>query len=159
MKNNRAKPTPSRRVLRELFDYDPATGILTSRQTATPVGSPTGSHEKVGVSVRGVRFLMHRIIWKWMTGREPDVVDHINGDGRDNRWANLRSTSSAKNSQNQKLYRNNTSGHVGVQRRARGWRAVIQSRTIGTFGSKQEAIAARQAAEKKQKFHPNHGRR
>lgn len=82
------------------------------------------------------------------------VVDHINGDPFDNRRVNLRICTNAQNSRNCKLSKNNTSGYVGVRKESSGkWSAHIhpdrRNICLGTFSTKEEAIKARQKAEKK----------
>jgi len=91
-------------------------------------------------------------------------VDHINGDVTDNRWENLRLIYGGENQRNMKRAHNNTSGITGVvwdQSRAL-WHARIRlnqkDRFLGRFKSKDEAIAARKAAERQFGFHVNHGR-
>lgn len=106
----------------------------------------------------------HRVIWKMMTGAEPDQIDHINGDRSDNRWGNLRDVTPAENRNNAARPRRNTSGQVGVfwDKTRRRWMASIQSGYrivyLGNFSSFDEAVAARKAAEPEHGFHPNNGR-
>jgi|JI9StandDraft_2_1071091.scaffolds.fasta_scaffold146515_2 hypothetical protein len=55
---------------------------------------------------------MHRVI---LGVHDPKIqVDHINGDGLDNRRCNLRSCTRSENMQNQQIHKNNTSGRKGV---------------------------------------------
>lgn len=75
-------------------------------------------------------------------------VDHINGDGLDNRRANLRLASLSENNRNQRLAARNTSGFKGVTWHARQqrWQAQIKSGGkcfyLGLFDNRQEAHAA-----------------
>ncbi len=67
--------------------------------------------------------LMHNFITGWT------YVDHVNGDGLDNRRNNLRQANHSLNMRNKRLYRNNTSGFKGVMRnRGKGkpWYAAIK---------------------------------
>lgn len=172
---------PSQRALRELLDYDPETGSLTWRErgghwfdTWASRDSWNAKHagkEAFGIVARGYRcgrllghpVKAHRVIWKWMTGEDPEVVDHINGQRSDNRWANLRSVSLTENARNCSRPRNNRSGRVGIAGRADGtWRAYIgtgkRQQMLGTFRTFEEAAAARARAERDLEYHSNHGR-
>jgi len=47
--------------------------------------------------IGGVYFFAHRVIWKMVTGEDPAIVDHINGQRDDNRFQNLNSGSQSEN--------------------------------------------------------------
>lgn len=69
--------------------------------------------------------LMHRLI---LDAPDHMDVDHINGNGLDNRRANLRLCNHAQNMCNRKIHKNNKSGFKGVHWHARLglWEAQIQ---------------------------------
>ena len=57
----------------------------------------------------------HRLAWYIANGVAPlDEIDHIDGDGMNNRIANLREASSSVNKRNSRLRSDNTSGIAGV---------------------------------------------
>ena len=68
------------------------------------------------------------------------------------------------NLRNQKLRSNNSSGVCGVcwDKVSNKWRAAIfvkyESKHLGLFEDKEDAIAARKQAEFAYGFHPNHGK-
>ena len=68
---------------------------------------------------------MHTLIMNTPRGRE---VDHINGNGLDNRQENLRIVNRGQNRMNCKKSKNNNSGYKGVGwfEKAKKWRAQIQ---------------------------------
>jgi hypothetical protein len=83
-----------------------------------------------------------------MLGNFPEaLVDHIDCDGLNNSWANLRSATKVTNSLNIKRPRKNLTGYTGVaalpsgrfsaQRRVRG-----QGGYLGTFATASEAHEA-----------------
>ncbi len=91
---------------------------------------------------RGQRPLsMHRVLMP-----EAERVDHINGDGTDNRRANLRAATHAQNMRNRKKHKNNTSGFKGVSPMRGKWRAQIRfegrKHHLGIFDSPEEAAEA-----------------
>lgn len=160
------KPTQKR--LQELFSYDPDTGVL-SRKIAWygfPVGTAVGtaSHGHLMVSVDGVRYLVHRVIWCWMTGTWPELtIDHINHVGMDNRWANLRQATYSQQIQNTRARKDNKSGHRGVfwDSSRKRWQAQIRGnglrQHLGYFQDFEEAKLAYQTAAKQLhgEFHAN----
>lgn len=86
--------------------------------------------------------LMHKLITGW------ELVDHVNGNGLDNRRANLRPATSAQNAMNRGLRSDNTSGYKGVtfHRASNGWRAAIWKggyrRLLGPFPTPEKAARA-----------------
>ena len=85
------------------------------------------------------------------------TIDHINGDGLDNRRANLRICTRAENCRNRRKQQKPTASiYKGVQRRKpAGWCAVIRAcglqRHLGNFRDEVEAAKAYDAAARK--FH------
>lgn len=155
---------------RELFFYSKITGKVTRRQPVRGVSidAKVGSIKESGaknskriylrVSVDGQLIYLHRLIWVWVTGEQPDEVDHKDGNGLNNKWENLKNVPHSANGKNQKIHTTNTSGTAGVcYRKDSGkWRAriMVDGRMIslGAFTDKAEAITARQAAEAQHGF-------
>lgn len=111
----------------------------------------------------GYKFKSHRVIYAMHHGKWPEGhVDHINGVRDDNRISNLRDVSRFQNAQNTTLYRNNTSGQMGVRMHRGLWISEIHVKgyhiKIGKFLKKADAIEARKKAETAFGFHENHGR-
>lgn len=72
---------------------------------------------------------MHRLIMQRMLGRElerREFVDHINGNGLDNRRENLRLATNSQNLANKGAPISNTSGIKGVSRHGKKWQAKIK---------------------------------
>ncbi|HKY71631.1 MAG TPA: HNH endonuclease signature motif containing protein [Nitrospira sp.] len=180
------KPLPTTELLNELLSYDENSGELLWRMrtgdfarqsgwsqrtlgswNAKYAGKVAGKrlrHGYVGVSILGVCYFAHRIIWKMITGFEPDHIDHADGQTNNNRFSNLHDVSAAENQKNRKRSANNKSGTTGVHwcRTTKSWVAKItigrRAKMIGRFTARSEAVAARLAAQKEHGFHENHGR-
>lgn len=80
----------------EIFEYnDGKLFWKVSFGSRALVGSEAGYDSLIGYRVVGFqkrKFYCHRIIWEMLVGTIPDkiLVDHINGDKKDNRICNLR---------------------------------------------------------------------
>lgn len=106
------------------------------------------------VTVRGKRTVisMHRQIMGNPRGKE---VDHINGNGLDNRESNLRVCSRSQNARNRSHNRNSFSQlrGVGWHKKSMKWQAYIKvdgkSIHLGLFETKNEAAKAFNVACKK----------
>lgn len=170
--------------VRSLFDYDPLTGYLTwkirplshfqdegawKRMNIRCAGKRVGSFLKKGssylvVNIGGVKYLLHRLIWVYVYGEFPEMVDHINGIGSDNRLSNLRDVDRVGNQRNQKRPVTNKSGVIGVcwHKAAQLWVAQISDRGkriyLGSDKDVNVVIAIRKKAEIEYGFHENHGR-
>jgi hypothetical protein len=59
--------------------------------------------------------LAHRLAWYLHTGEQPpEVIDHINGNGFDNRWCNLRAATTSTNQMNISVTSKSQTGVKGV---------------------------------------------
>ncbi len=168
-------------LLLRLLRYDPETGKLFWRPRERrffasdkscktwntrfagkeAITANNGEGYRVGF-VLGQKVKAHRIIWKMCRGTEPLEIDHINGNPADNRLENLREVDRAGQCQNRRLAITNKSGWPGVRMTKCGnFGAVICHRGkrewLGTFGTLEDAVAAKQAAERRLGFHENHG--
>jgi len=161
---------------RELLSYDKSTGELrwlVSRSGAPRAGqiagwlSPIRGNFYRYVMIDKQSYSAHRLAWLIVTGEWPEAeIDHINGDGADNRWSNLRQVSSSENRRNQRRRVTNKTGVIGVHwcKSSRVWRASIKpsgEKRQYLYNGKDffEACCARKSAEVKYDFHPNHGMR
>ena len=106
--------------LKSLLSYDADTGIfrwLVCRGGNKP-GDAAGGFSSDGRIVIGINrrlYLAHRLAWLYANGSWPEnEIDHINNDPTDNRLANLRCATRAKNQCNVRLLSRNKSGVKGV---------------------------------------------
>lgn len=94
---------------------------------------------------------MHHLILPFKKGY---MVDHINGNGLDNRRKNLRLVTKSQNMMNSGVRVNNVSGYKGVSwvSREKKWRVTIWKENkqfdIGRFEDKVEAVKAYNQAAK-----------
>lgn len=95
---------------------------------------------------------LHRFILKEYED-EVIIVDHIDGNGLDNRKSNLRARTQSENNMNKKIQSNNTSGFAGVSwhKKQRMWTSFIrmngESILLGSFYYMRNALKARIEAE------------
>lgn len=171
-------------VLRELIDYDPATGKMFWRRRERKWFNDNHEHPRWNTryagkecfnyvnagymrsKIFGKDYAAHRVAWALHHGAWPDgLIDHIDGDRQNNRIANLRVVTPLENSRNTSLGCKNTSGCLGVrfERQSGKWVASIRDAgrqiRLGSFAEKGDAVAVRKAAERELGYHPNHGRR
>ena len=145
--------------LRELLDYDPATGKFYNRVARGPsqVGAEAGYIDTRGyiyIRIDGALYLAHRLAWFYVHGYLPENdLDHIDRDPSNNRVENLREVSRYCNSRNCGNPNTNTSGIKGVRwhKRDNKWRAQIMVKMrffhLGYYDDFNDAVCARLAAE------------
>lgn len=188
MKLRDLKDLPTYEYVSQLLSYDPETGVLTWKERPREMftseriflsWNAKNAHKKAGTLNKGYVILAlwctgkplhlsaHRVAWLLHTGSWPELhLDHINGDRQDNRIENLRQVTPAENSRNMHMHSRNTSGHSGVYTDKkcvnRPWLATIQvdgkPHYLGSYVTKEEAIAVRKEAEREYGYHENHGR-
>ena len=159
--------------LKELLHYDRDTGDFTWAVGRRGVrkGAIAGSYQtKLGgtyriIKVEWVNYKAHRLAWLYVYGTfPPELIDHHDGDGTNNRILNLHCCNHSQNSRNQKMPKNNKSGCIGVSwgRTSKKWKALISDKKkriyLGVYADIDDAIKARHDAEVKYCYHLNHGR-
>jgi hypothetical protein len=176
-------------VLKELILYDENSGVAiwkfrsidwfsrrkdwimwNNRFSGKPIGTiKTDSIKKGGkryivVKFDNKKFYLHRWIFIYVNGYEPDKIDHIDGDGLNNKWINLRDVDNRENSRNRKIGRNNSSGQIGVTFHSRFMKYQVRITDsnkkrihLGYYDDLVIAIKVRKEAEIKYAYHKNHG--
>lgn len=157
-------------LVKEMFTYNPETGSLIRRFTVNSraiKGQDSGTVTKKGykeTSINKKRYYIHRIIHLYVYGYLPENVDHIDGDGLNNKLSNLRGCSPSENSYNKRISSNNTSGVKGVSwcKTNSKWTGFVmvngKQSNLGYFSSIGDAKAA--VMKKREQFHgsfANHG--
>ena len=146
--------------VKELFNYNPKTGILTnktSRNSKAQKGGVSGCLDRQGylkTKVNSKSYKTHRLIWLYVYGYFPEnSIDHINRKKDDNKIKNLRETSLVCNLRNCGNPKTNTSGVKGVywKKDRNRWRPSIcvysKPRYLGSYKNFHNAVCARLAAE------------
>ena len=142
----RPKELPPLEVLRLYYKYNPHTGgLIKIRKTSQrcKLEVPCGSLSSEGylkVSLKGSSYPVHRICYKLFYGKEPEIIDHIDGNKTNNKIDNIRSVSYKVNNRNRLKAK-------GVSKIKSGsYRAVISiggvRQDIGYFQDEKSAIDA-----------------
>ena len=156
----------TREQLKEILDYDSSTGVFTWRETPNTkrnrskiAGSPAynrnKTHEYVKIKVCGKAYMAHRLAWFYTKGEWPkQLIDHINGDSKDNRIENLREATHCQNSHNRKGNRDSKTGYKGVYKHVKSDKYVAEimyngkRKYLGIFDTVEQAHEAYVAASK-----------
>lgn len=167
----------TQKELKECIFYDPDTGVFerkfkdarnrlrSPKIIALRPSKPNGRHKTYcRIMVFGKRYQAHALAWLYVYGYLPkEEIDHLDGDGCNNRISNLRQVTRAENCKNKRIHSNNSSGAQGVSfhRVAKKWMAYINvngvRKTIGFFESFSEAKDKRDEFKAILNYHPNHG--
>jgi hypothetical protein len=143
--------------LKELLHYDPETGVFTRLKNRRKISS-SNKAGYVTIRVLDARYPAHRLAWLYITGSWPlHMIDHINHNGLDNRWNNLRSATPSENQQNQIAPRQQNrliGAHWNPQKR-KFTSAVRVGGVLKHLGHFNTAEAAHEAyVQAKRKHHP-----
>ena len=136
--NPRVRKPLTQERLKELMHYDPETGVFvwSSMAVKKVQGKIAGCVWEN--KIRRLRYIQiridrnlyyaHKLVYLYVYGFMPKIIDHVDCDGSNNRLNNLRSATHVQNNANARLNSRNTSGIKGVswcEDRGR-WEAKIQ---------------------------------
>jgi hypothetical protein len=109
----------TKELVSEYISYDADNGTFTRKKTSgskkhgTPVGCQNNRYLEMNICGKKIRG--HQLAWLLTYGYIPKTIDHINGNGMDNRLCNLREVTQQQNLHNQrKPPKHNTTGYMGV---------------------------------------------
>lgn len=147
-------------ALRNDLEFNPDTGIFRWRHGVASgngamrvkPGQEAGTNTTDGyrqIRWRGRIYRTHRLAWLYVYGEWPDgEIDHVNGNGRDNRLSNLRIASRSQNVANTRCRKTNKAGRKGVtwSPHAGRWSAWIgaggKTKHLGYFETRDQAHEA-----------------
>lgn len=155
--------------LKELFHYDPDTGIFIflRHRYASKIGTQAGNFDDgyLKIKIDGKSYLLHRLAYLYVTGNFPTKnLDHKDLNRSNNAFLNLRPSEQYQNTCNVRRYSNNTSSVKGVSwhKQNSKWTAYIYYKRkrhyLGTFKLLEDAENAVRA--KREELHgefANHG--
>jgi hypothetical protein len=118
----------------------------------------------IKIQIKGKNYKAHRLAWLMTYEKWPDgEVDHIDGNGLNNRIENLRDVTKSQNQRNRRINKASTTGVTGVcfHKVKKKYEVSIKSNGrqvyVGAFKTIEEAAAARKAANEQYGYHPLHG--
>lgn len=104
----------------KILSYNPWTGKfiwLKSPNTKIRIGDIAGSEHIKGywhTKINGKQYLNHQLAWLYMTGEFTPMIDHVDTNGFNNIWTNLRETNKITNNCNRGPIKSNKLGVKGV---------------------------------------------
>eukprot|EP00919_Chromeraceae_sp_WS-2016_P001409 GHVR01003483.1.p1 GENE.GHVR01003483.1~~GHVR01003483.1.p1 ORF type:complete len:170 (-),score=10.84 GHVR01003483.1:799-1308(-) len=136
--------------LRQLIDYHPFDGSFQwvesgkgrkfTRKNAGAISDSGCCIKYVKIRVKRKLYFAHRLAWLWVHGAWPEhQIDHADGDGTNNRLANLREATSRQNLANRSRIRNSQYPYKGIARSGKKWIAQFPKKYLGTFESPEAA--------------------
>lgn len=146
--------------LKHAFVYDEDTGMFfhrrdgVNKKAMTPACSTNKAIGYKTIRVDGRNAYAHRMAWVYVHGKQPNRIDHINGDRSDNRIVNLRSVTQSENLQNtvDKPQGGNELKGASFDKRTGRYFAYIghkgKTRHLGRFNSAEEAHQAHLVAKR-----------
>lgn len=167
--------------IRSILNYDPISGIFTWNKrhgegrgvsifNALYAGLPAGtiaSSDKsktnyIVIKINGKSYKAHRLAFLFMGENLPDEVDHLDHDGTNNKWENLRASNRLDNMKNLPIKKSNKTGVIGVNwhKAANKWQARAvdcngKRIDIGRYDLFEDAVSARKKYEVEFKYYKN----
>jgi len=160
------RPLPGQEYLSSLLEYSIVTGCFywkrdkgSHKLKGKRAGTIRPNRKSAGyvmIGIDRVIYPAHRLAWKIVTGKDPDLlIDHADGNSINNAWHNLREATNSQNMQNSKKATINSTGYKGVcyaKSRKRYSTSIVvngRRRQLGYYKTAKEAydvycLAARQ---------------
>ena len=140
------------------FKNKRAVGVFNALYSGSVAGSEVSSNKSatsyIAIKINGKSHKSHRLAFIYMTGDAPEEVDHIDHNGMNNKWTNLRPSDRKDNSKNIPKQKSNKTGVIGVNwhKAAKKWQARAVDKDgkridLGRFDNFEDAVEARKRHE------------
>lgn len=140
------------------FKNKRAVGVFNALYSGSVAGSEVSSNKSatsyIAIKINGKSHKAHRLAFIYMTGDAPEEVDHIDHNGMNNKWTNLRPSDRKDNSKNIPKQKSNKTGVIGVNwhKAAKKWQARAVDKDgkridLGRFDNFEDAVEARKRHE------------
>lgn len=165
------KELPDQKILHDVLKYNPSTGELKYNNLKREyfnsdknwkqwnklcAGNIAGSKDRKLVRILGERYCINRVIYKWMTNKEPGCVIYNDFDSTNLKWSNLKGYNSESINKIEHLRTKRTkSGEKGVfwHKSQKKWMTNIgiNGHTYygGSFDNFKDAVKNRKDLEKR----------
>lgn len=141
-------------LLQHLFDCDPIRGVFYWRNPPAlhlrRKGHLVGNRRPNGrwrIRINGREYLRSHLMWLWVNGYMPELIDHKDRDCSNDSIHNLRTATQSQNLGNRSMMKNNTSGYRSVfwDSRKKRWRARLSYNgkrvSLGSYCTPEEAYS------------------
>jgi hypothetical protein len=123
--------------LKEVLDYNIDTGMFTWKEEHNPKIRDhlmAGTTRKDGYVLIGIdkkRYYSHRLAWLYITGKNGNIIDHVDMNPSNNSFNNLRNTTMTGNSRNRQKPRSDNQSSsdtpgVAFNKNNNSWRVRIK---------------------------------
>lgn len=143
----------SANIFNSLYAGTEARNVSTSKRSVTSY---------IHIKILNKTYKAHRLAFLYMEGYMPDEVDHLDHNGLNNKWSNLRASNSKDNCKNMPMQKSNKTGVIGVNwhQAAGKWQARAVDLDgnridLGRYDSFDDAVKARKDHEVKFKYYNN----
>lgn len=143
---------PTKEELLKHFHYDREKGFLiwkyhwcyrTSQRIKGKLAGRKNKKYYLQIGFKHKSYMVHKIIYFLETGKNPEMIDHIDGNRSNNKFSNLREVNNRKNQHN--TYRHRQGKLVGCTyvKKVSKWKAQIKQnkkvKGLGYFNTELEA--------------------
>ena len=134
---------PPASLLWDRYDYKPLTGELIRKRKTEFTAGTMNSRGYLHTQIGEHKYVIHRVVWKWVTGSDPQalMLDHKDRNKTNNAWNNLRVATGSQNQANT----GRASGVHCVQLKSGRIRFVAsisiggRNKNLGRFDTQEEA--------------------
>ncbi|EJT0117290.1 HNH endonuclease [Salmonella enterica] len=129
--------------LKSILEYNPLTGefiykVTRGNKKKGSIAGTIASDGYIRIQISGKIYMAHLLAFLYMEGYLPEMVDHKDRVRSNNKWDNLRKSTSSQNQRNKKIVSKSGYSNIIWDRKNQKWRVILRDPTgtkksIGSF--------------------------